>query len=459
MRDDPDDPWKPDPTQPIVMLIGTVDSEGVTSALRSSGRQYKVKRLESNPENWDTISQFFDDFRVRAALVKLSRQSYAHLADARYLAARGRLFAKLREVSHAVFVFQENLEGVGPDDMDWTPERDWYKNEWGRRRREVNDTLVAAGLNVIPFRFSSEVTVLAAAFLSDAEEGLLFRVYVPSRQMWADQTDKLLQLFRDYLSRVGHKSVRLDQHRTERGVVYELFKSPDAPPTESNLSLSTEFAHFSQLLELTVANPSEAEAYLKSRNVDPREIAALLARYGKEARRLQVDLRHERETKLLAIRHRLQSELADALPSDTEWQFIEDLTNSAVPVPSGIGSIVAPGGQPLQLTATTGGSIVFNVRPQIVEAVNSVVAQELRGDANVSPNEAKLLDLIDRLAGDRRAELASAAREVADQGVRRSARLVAMQKLKSFLFALARKAPDVGADLLVAYLEKKSGLS
>ena len=119
--------------------------------------------------------------------------------------------------------------------------------------------------------------MIASQLLKDALEGLLFRIYVPSGRLWADEVDRLLQLFRDYLARTGRKGVRLDQVRTDRGILYE-FHGDDEP---HGSSLSEDFEDFSRLLDLCVSNPPEAEAMLRQKIVEPREISGILTRYSK----------------------------------------------------------------------------------------------------------------------------------------------------------------------------------
>lgn len=74
-------------------------------------------------------------------------------------------------------------------------------------RIDVNKQLADANIDVYSYTKNCEVTVLAQEILSRTERGLLFRVYVPNAQLWSNETDRLLQLFRDYLVRVAHADV------------------------------------------------------------------------------------------------------------------------------------------------------------------------------------------------------------------------------------------------------------
>lgn len=362
-----------------------------------------------------------------------------------------------------VFTFEALLSDAPDDEVSQRNDLEswqyWHGLPPARIREEVNRLLAEYSFEVIPYRQNAELTVLASAFISDTEDGLLFRVYVPSGRIWANETDRLLQLFQDYLARVGHQSVRLDQHRTERGIVYELYGDQGLVQNKSTgHPFVQEFRDFSQLLDLAVSNPSKAEVLLKDRNVDVREVVGILTRYAKEAKRLQVDLRHEREQKVLSIRHRLESELVDALPPNVTFDDIGTLVEKAIPPIAGIATAIGGEQRSLPLSVGEGSNLTINLKPQIIQTVNAVVAHEINGDIYLTENDQRLLELISQHGGDRKTELASSVRELADETAPKSGRLQAKQRLKGFLWQLASKAPDVGIGILQAYLENRMGL-
>lgn len=462
-----------DESEPLVLLIGTIDSEGIRSTLKATGRQYKIKRLDSSPSNWDSIISLFESYKIQCAVVKLTGYVYEHFASPRYEDVRDALLKQLAQVPHAIFVHEEVISGNSEnrtlEDDEFEKEVEDHYGDYLRStlhqpqddvRNAVNDLLMGYGLNVLPYTRNAELTVMASSFITGAEEGLLFRIYIPAGRLWADETDRLIQLFRDYLTRVARLSVRFDQHRTTQGIVYEFFHAANkGEATVNDESLAIQFREFSQLLDLSVSDPAQAEALLRSKHVEPREVIPILTRYAKEAKRLQVDLKHEREQKVLAIQQRLESELVDALPTDVDWGTISALVNSAVPPLSGVSSALSSDQRPLQLTAATGSSVTVNLKPQIVQAVNSVVAQEIEGDIHLTELDQKILQLIREHAADREPELTSAVHELADASAPKSDRLLAKQRLKAFLYQVGAKASEVGVGLLQAYLEKRFGLS
>jgi hypothetical protein len=464
-----------DDRAPLVLLLGNVDHEGITSPLKSGGANYKKKLLESAPHNWSVILGYFYGYAIRAVVMKLGSRVYELIALPQYSGIAHELFEKIALTRHAVFVFEELLSRR-PESNDRTTQSDelrmdteaqdekeseYYGGKFELRQPStqvlevVNEMLREHRLNIIPYRTNAEVTVIASQLLKDALEGLLFRIYVPSGRLWADEVDRLLQLFRDYLARTGRKGVRLDQVRTDRGILYE-FHGDDAP---HGSSLSDDFEDFSRFLDLCVSNPPEAEAMLRQKTVEPREISGILTRYSKEAKRLQVDLRHDRERKLLEIRQRLESELADIFPGGTDWNVIERFVATAIPEAYSIASLSSADRMYSRaLPVLDSSQLTVNINPQIIQTVHGIVAQEIRGDVNVSEESERLLQLIEQHAGQQTSDLTAAAQMLSDAGISKPDRLMSAHKLKAFVFNIAKKIGPVATSLLTTYIENKLGL-
>ena len=177
-------------------------------------------------------------------------------------------------------------------------------------------------------------------------------------------------------------------------------------------------------------------------------------RYGKEARRLQLDLRQQRESRMLAIRHGLESELVEAGNQSAMGQ-VEELIEALVPNVGDLG--------PMQLlTLTSPGSsdipVTVTINQQVVNAVESAVIQNVQGTANIGSEAKELLQLVGRFGGQNTATLESAVHELADENARRSDRLVARQRLKGFLLQLGGKVEDTALAILQNYIQTKVGL-
>ncbi len=438
-----------DPSTPLVLLLGWVDHEGILSSLKASARQYKKKVLDSLPENWDSISAYFDEFRVSCVLIKLTPNVCRLLVQDEYLEARARLFERVAGVPNLIFVFEDILVGEQGDQF-----REEYKPY------PPKDVLEAAlaylrscGLDFTPYRKNAEVTVAAASFLDDRERNLIFRLYVPKERLWSAEADRFLQLFQDYLSKVDSLAVRLDQKRTDHGVVYEFHGqlASDEP------NLASEFRDFSDLMDLCASDVGAAASLLSSKSLDAKQVTAIVEKYAKEARRLQLDVKHEAESKSISIRHRLESELIDLAPSAADWHAINAFVESAVPqfgpkLPAPSHSMSSP------TQTSRPPNVTYNIRPQFIQTVNGIVAEEVHGNQHFAPELRQLLELIQTHVPANAKELETAVYEIADDSGKQVDRWKATQKVKAFLIEVGKKTGDVAFSVLQKYIENQLGL-
>ena len=445
------DEFEFDANKPLVLLLGNIDHEGVQSSLSASRRQYKKKLLESTSRNWDTIVNYFKQYPVAAVLIKLTPHTFRLLASSDYEFVRDELFSRIASVPNAVFVYEDVLTGKKQD--EWQEEHRPYPSRDIVER--VLNWLEPYGIELIPYRTNAEVTVLAESFLLDTEKNLIFRLYIPTGRIWSNEADRFLQLFRDYLERVGHLTVRLDQRRTNQGTIYAFH----GDETQRDARLQDKFEDFSQFMELCTSDTAAAEAFLEAREIHHREVIDIVARYSKEAKRLQVDLKHEGERKILAIRQRLESELVDVSPTREDWNAINLLVDLAIPLLKESSSfsflnqtLLLPEGK------STNSPITINVRPQIIQSVNGIVGQEIYGNQYLTQEDQQLLALIKEHGGIKSRELESALHELADNSAPQPNRLGARQKIKKFLIEVGKRTSDVAVGVLQTYIEKKLGL-
>jgi len=448
---DPDtDTFELEQDKPLVLLLGSIAHEGVLSMLQASDRQYKLKLLKSKPENWQSIVEYFDKFNVASVLIKLDPHAISLMASIEYKEVSSKLFEKISKIPNMVFVYEDLLTGKTGSD-------EWAQLHWRPSTKDLDAVLSVVEdleLNLMPYKRNAQVTVLAESFLQDTEKNLLFRLYVPSDRIWSNETDRLLQLFREYLSNIGHSSVRLDQQRTDKGTIYEFHG--EEPKGENGLS--AEFTEFIQFLDYCVNDQNAAMAILADKSVDAGRVTEILSRYGKEAKRLHVDLKHDRERKILGIRQRLESELIDEVPGDLDWDAITQMVESTVPSVSGTGSPLSIAHPAHQIGNHRNTNITVNLNPQIVGNVNGVIAQEINGNQHLGVQGQELLELIKKYGEAKAGELATAVYEIEDKSIPKPERLKAGQKLKKFLIDVVRKGGDVAAGVLQKYIETQLGL-
>jgi len=426
--------------QDIVLLLGNVDQEGVLSAATHAGFWYKRKVLHSSRDNWLSILKILEKEPVRFVLAQLSGRTYQFIADEGYSDLAEIIFGRISSLPHAVFIHQEVYSGQA---MDASADEEVLQEN--SLRLEVNELLSRHSLNVLEYQKNSEVTLLAVDAIQKAETGLLLRLYVPNKQLWSVETDKFLQLFRDYLTRVAGLNVKLEEVRTSSGVILELRGDPS-----KDIDLSTSYENFANLAAMCVSDPRSAETLLKSQNVPPSEIAGVVTRYGKEFRRLQLDMQQEMELKSLGIRHRLESELQEQFGDEVSVEEVRQFAVLSIPAYVSTGGVlrsIAP-----QLPQPS--AITLNYSPQFIDAVHGIVAQEITGDIDFTESDRELLKLFAKYGEDQRDSLLGVLRELKDKDAPKSGRMKAHQRLRDFLRAAGKRGADVATGLLQAYLQK-----
>lgn len=447
----------------MVLFIGSADTEGVTAQLRAVGTYYKRKMLESKPENWEAIVGLFREYEVSSVVVKLTIPSFYVLSDPNYSEVRERLLKEVSSKPNLFLVHESILAGqhreYNGDEIDsghefQEPQYEVYTDfvpPPAEVRQEVLDLLSSYGFEVIPYKKNVELVVLASSFVERHESNLIFRMYIPSERMWANEAEKLFQLFRDYLQKVSGLDVRHEQYRTSQGLIYEIYGGGEVDSSQ----LPAKFSEFSSFMEMCASNPQAAHKLLASSHLSNAEVFNIVERYSKEARRLNIDIRQERERRLLSIKHGLETELIEYVRTDEDWAVVNQLIEGSVPSANSVLSSLSIDRRPARDVAA---NITVNINPQIIGKVQGVVAQQILGDQHLGPDAKQLLDAIEEFAGDRKAVLASAVHELSDKSARQEDRIAAKQRLKGFVYTVAGKLGDVAAGVLQSYIENKIGL-
>jgi len=438
------------PDKPLVLLLGSVGGEGSLNLLTTTKRQYKKKLLNSTPANWETITDYFKQFEINSVVLKITDHVFNNLCDPSYADVKFDLFSKIANCRHIAFVEEHtlkraNIPGTKVVNSQLSTETALSVLEW----------LEEIGIDITPFSRTAEMNVLSENFLIETEKNLIFRMYIPKRRIWSEQTERLLQLFKDYLGRVSHIKTRLDQRSTDNGTVYEFHGEEE----HSESSMQGHFKEFSSLMDLCANDIDAAEALLKNKDTDHKEVSSIVTKFSKEAKRLRIDIKQEGETKLLNLRHRMESELTDIIHTPQEYEFVQNIINSVIPslhnasLSSPFASSFSSANQ-----SDNKGSATTNINSQIINIANIAISQEIRGNQYLGVEDIKIIELIEKYGGNSRTQLESAVHELADTGIPEPERLGAKQKLKKFLFELGSRATDIGVGVLQTYIEKKIGL-
>ncbi len=193
-----------------------------------------------------------------------------------------------------------------------------------------------------------------------------------------------------------------------------------------------------------------------ARGLDQRTVEDIVHKYAKEAQRLYVDLKQERERKILSIRHRLESELTDYVQDNAEWGAINEMVDQLVPRLSGVANALGiVGGVG---SADKSRAMTINIETQVIGNVQGIVAREVSGNSSIGIQADELLTMIRTFGGSKAAQLASDVYELEDKDAKAENRLTARQRLKGFLHGLSGKASDKAVETMLAYVQSALGL-
>lgn len=480
----------------IILFLGNADSDASTAKLKATNRLYKRKMLESGVENWSNIVDYFDSYSVNCVVIKLTKTSFTSLITDEYNVVANQLLAKISQVPNLVLAHESLLTGVqtryyepkkpkkpkkrkkpimtkGIQDLEdylgyeeyWESEEDnefdyHIEGEFNERYRplstevidQVTNTLNEYSLNIIPYSKNVEMSIIASSFIEQNEHNLIFRIYVPSERIWASEAERLLQLFRDYLQKASGLNARHDQFKTNNGVIHEFFGDDET----ASASLSEKFKEFTTFMDVCVDTPELAEKSPFLNKLNSREVSDLVSRYVKEAKRLHIDLKHERERKLLNIRHSLESELSEYISESNEWDSLYKIVEDSIPPIHGVSSalnhnaVKSISHQPKQ-------NIFIN--SQVIDTFNGVMAKEISGTLNLVPEAQELLKMIDlHSSQEDKSELTSAVHELSDSSVKEIDRITAKHKLKSFILKAGSKLGDVATGVFQTFIENQIGV-
>ena len=445
------------------LLIGNFAIRGgAIERLKATGADYRSKRLESKPENWDTIINLIGDGDADAVLMLLNRAAYEALASPTYSNVGTRLLKRVREVAHIVFVHEALFTGADSvresdrpsGDDDWQIED--YEDSWYRERFippddevrvRVNDLLAEYEINVNLYRTNAELSLIADNFIDASDLGLIFRLYVPTGKLWAAEAQQFFSLFTDWLARVRRIPIRQDGWETEAGYVYELFS--DTPGGRDGIA--GELEGFSEFLDLCMSDPDRAVELITSLASTPNDAALLVGKYAKRAKRLAQDLRHERELRLLTLRQQLETELEDEV--DLRAASLEAALGKLIPAATNaFNTLALPSREEVPIVS-------IHVSQQIFERVEGVVAQSISGTVNLGASAQQVLELIHTYAGSGEAlELQNAVFEAEDSEAPTARRVAAVSRLRTFLARTAERAGDLSVAVAQKWLESKLGL-
>jgi hypothetical protein len=435
------------------LILGSRVSESVSSKLDATSTPWQRKSFHSGKENWFEIGGLIDQPDLAGVIATLPRDIFERLdrdRDATYVRD---LLTKLGGVPHMVLVHEAVFGGAATLDLEESDD-DWDQ-PWNDAqaadyfgiideavRLRVLDLLESFGITATIYKRNAEASLLAVSFIDDQQDGLIFRIYIPAGRIFEDEGAQLMSLFHDWLTSVKGLVVRQGGYDTGRGRVIEFYTNDVAAVADWPARVS-EFQTFVSMLDDTKA----AELMLTSMGIKADRATDLVSKYAKASRRIQVDIKHERERKALSVRQQLEAELVDEGESVSP-ETIAATVEALIPMgPSAVGEIAMRSATP---------SVQIN--QQFIGRVEGIVANTIAGNAVTGLEAEELARLIAAFGGDDSAGLSEDLREVSDPGAPKPSKLKARQRLKAFLIRVGEHAEKIGVSVLQKWIDNQLGL-
>lgn len=430
-----------------------------------------------DPESITSRTEFFTALgkvREHAALSPkdLAAASGLPTSTVRGYFERGRLPAErdvLRQILRACGVPDEELSGW---DGALVRVRSQRQRVVGQRRPRDHDPGQADRRRFVfgPANDPAEDNAQPDDDASD-DSDLLFRVYIPKSELYAEQRREMLRHFRVWLTTVQGQDIREEDFTARDGATVAFFVGPGQPRPP----LIYEYREFVNFVEHCVHNPATALAHLTQLGIDQPTGTVVVADYAKKIHRMEMDLRHSRQNTLLVLQQALEGELLDKGGDPqgiaTLQSKIRTLLEQVVPPPTaGTAMPVIRDGQPaLQDTQaardaySAGHDLHIYVNDPAHGAFNPekvirAALEKIQGTANFGPEAKELLSLIVHHGDDEAMLLRSALHELEDPGIPVKTKSEAKRKLRRFLSDFASGFPAIAIGHLQRYVDGRPGL-
>ena len=431
------------------LILENIDRGSTDSFLRASEFTIKRKILNSSTKNWVSIIKILESDNDKETIVvaKFTEAILELLIDDDYKKVSKRLLKKIAERKHIIFIYSDNYHGYF-NFRDGYAEPDEVKNqklEYSKPLKKLIKKLNSKNLNIVTYETLTDLEISSQSFIENVAQGLLLKFYIPNDNFGSIELDKFIILFKNFISSVSDIPIRIHQNRTSQGVTCTLYSESKEVTHDEIYSM---FDDFTKFMELCVNDPEKAAEILEFRNIPKEKIATLISRHVKEAKRILLDLKQDKERRILQARQNLESEL---LEEHISTPNLDETIKLIAPQASNIKDIISD---------TKVETLNLNINPQIINKVEGAVAKEFYGSINITREDEQLKAIIEKFSESsaQKAELNSAVHEMNDDETSVKDKKFAASKLKNFVVKYGEKIGDFGFRLLTKYLETKLGI-
>ena len=177
-----------------------------------------------------------------------------------------------------------------------------------KQMSEIVSVLRQKGLNIVTYKLSTDLIYTLKDFLKSEDDNIIFQRYFLRAQLYADEMEKFLCLFEDYILHVKEIQIKVEHFRTAEGIVFTI-RSGDEKIAKDNFNNTVQ--NFAQFLSICEYDINMAKKLLRRENnrIDDNELNDIVSKYSIEARRLRLDIKHEYEKRMLNVKQQFENDI------------------------------------------------------------------------------------------------------------------------------------------------------
>ncbi|MCR5338739.1 MAG: hypothetical protein K6E75_09285 [Lachnospiraceae bacterium] len=178
-------------------------------------------------------------------------------------------------------MFTALLEMIGIDtgDGEFRSKVTDFSIEYSKSLTERND------LNYMPLRSVDDIYFQLEDYISELGH-VVSRTHVGGEEDYVDEFDKLMDLFKDYITYVKKESIVIEKQQTSSGILYTINSTNDDLTEEILFSYGDDFRAFLNLVRFDI---DKAEEILRQNAIGEDRIQYIVRKFRKEYTRLEED--------------------------------------------------------------------------------------------------------------------------------------------------------------------------
>lgn len=284
-----------------------------------------------------------------------------------------------------------------------------------KTQKIVQEIKTIEGLNVVPYDSDADFQSYVDSYLGESRH-IVFHNYILHDKLYADELDRFLSMFQEYMAKIRKIDIKFEKEQTERGTLYTI-KSYSPELVRNNFSGYAE--DFYQLMDdIFQQSDDQIGAIISKYHLPPENAEALIQKYKRELNRIMIDAKYNCLSKI-----------------STFYRNLEEEANNE--------STVIRNARALELQADLPSFVFHPSLPGNDEAFRDF----MNGDPNYDKANKTVEEIIKKYADSgRKEELLNALNTVSDPGLSDDVRKKEKQKLARFLKRISHLIGDIDLD-------------